>query len=292
MSSPFFSVVVNILNGSIYVPQLIQSIESQLFRDFEVIIVDNSSSDLTYSMLAHHEFSGLQIKLHRTQQTLPLYSARNIALSLCQGRYLAFHDADDVWSSDKLLIYYQRLEQSPSSLIAFGSYTIHTQRGSLINSTTRSYRSPYTKLDNNFFTSYDVAMSSLVLSRTLFQSHQFNPRYQIVGEFEFILRTLLDTLAITVTQHTCTVTQSSKSTSFRNPLQFAKELRHLASKPRVGPRLRSYFLLHSNYKLFQSLTLTTKNPFRIFFLSLLFLKKTRHLLLAFRLLFSSLYLLR
>lgn len=70
---------------------------AQQFGDFEHLIVDDASTDSTFDILQQLAQKDSRIKVFRNEQNLGVAAARNRALSMAQGTYLAFLDGDDIW---------------------------------------------------------------------------------------------------------------------------------------------------------------------------------------------------
>lgn len=90
---PLISVVIPCYNDGIYLPETIQHLSGQTFRDFEVIIVDDGSTDKkTLEVLQSLESTGVKV-LHKENGRMS--SARNYGVRHAQGKFIAALDADD-----------------------------------------------------------------------------------------------------------------------------------------------------------------------------------------------------
>lgn len=85
--NPYFSIIIPTLNEERYLPRLLESLSKQLFRDFEVIIVDGGSSDKTVDIALMYAD---KVIVERCNQS----KARNVGASISNGKYLVFLDAD------------------------------------------------------------------------------------------------------------------------------------------------------------------------------------------------------
>lgn len=92
------SVIIPNYNYGHYLDQAIQSVLKQSYRDLELIVINNGSTDNSLEIL--NQYSG-QIRII-DQPNLGQSGARNTGLSISQGEYIAFLDADDFWESNKL----------------------------------------------------------------------------------------------------------------------------------------------------------------------------------------------
>ena len=98
-SSPIFSVVVPVFNAGEFLRTTLDSVFTQTCRDFELIVVDDGSTDHCLDFLEHTSDSRLRV-LHQANQGPA--SATNAALAVARGAYVALLDHDDLWLPTKL----------------------------------------------------------------------------------------------------------------------------------------------------------------------------------------------
>jgi glycosyltransferase involved in cell wall biosynthesis len=103
-----------------FLPEAIESILGQTFRDFEFIIVDYGSTDKSKAISAKYAAADNRIKLHNTVHC-GLSEARKTACSLVRGRYIAIMDADDVSLPDRLASEVEFMEKHPEVGLLGGS---------------------------------------------------------------------------------------------------------------------------------------------------------------------------
>ena len=85
-----------IYNVASYLAACLDSILAQTFRDFEVILVDDGSTDESADIAAAYAKKDARILLIRHRWNRGAADARNLGLELCRGRYVSFIDGDDV----------------------------------------------------------------------------------------------------------------------------------------------------------------------------------------------------
>lgn len=98
---PYFSVVIPTHNRAPLLDACLSSVFAQRFDDYEVLVVDDGSTDDTAAVLARY---GNRVRVYR-QSNLGPGAARNTGISQAQGRYVAFLDSDDVWFPWTLGVY-------------------------------------------------------------------------------------------------------------------------------------------------------------------------------------------
>ncbi len=118
--------VIPTYNRCEYVQEAIDSILAQTFRDYEIIVVDDGSTDGTREALPDRYGERIRYMWQTNQGES---SARNQALTLATGQYIAFLDSDDLWLPDKLTKQVALLEQRPDIGAAFCQAWIINEHG-------------------------------------------------------------------------------------------------------------------------------------------------------------------
>lgn len=99
MKSPIVSVIIPSYNAARFVTEAIDSVLGQTFQDFEVLLVDDGSTDNTKEILSK-KYGDLIQYLYKKNGGVS--SARNYAIEKARGKYIALLDADDAWMPEKL----------------------------------------------------------------------------------------------------------------------------------------------------------------------------------------------
>lgn len=102
MFRPEVTVVMPVYNAERTVLDSIDSVLAQTFPFFELIIVDDFSSDSTCELAYSRQVNDGRIKLIRLDKNRGAAGARNVAISEAQARFIAFLDGDDLWLPEKL----------------------------------------------------------------------------------------------------------------------------------------------------------------------------------------------
>jgi len=177
------SVIINCHNGSDFVYQALDSVFRQTHKDFEIIFFDNASTDRTAEIVL--SIKDPRLKYFRSSIFLSLGQARNEALKLTSGDILAFIDADDIWSAQKLELQLECFTEGVG-LVYTGADIIHD--GKITKSV--SSKSPEGYVFGPMLANYFLVMSSVVISRQALDSlsHFFDPRFEIIEEYDLFLR--------------------------------------------------------------------------------------------------------
>ena len=113
--TPLVSVIIPAYNCAHFLGQAIRSVLAQTFMDYEIIVVDDGSTDDTAAVLG--EF-GDQVR-HVSQANRGNAAARNAGIALARGQWLSFLDADDLWAPRKLEQQLIDLIGSPGISVSF-----------------------------------------------------------------------------------------------------------------------------------------------------------------------------
>jgi len=115
------SVVIPVYNAEKYLVASIDSVLSQSYKNFELIIVDDCSYDQTYLIAQKYQNNDSRVKLFRNKKHLGIGATLNYAISKTKGQYIARMDADDVMDNKRLEKQVNFLEKN-NNVVCLGSY--------------------------------------------------------------------------------------------------------------------------------------------------------------------------
>lgn len=96
------SIIIPLYNAEKYIEETLLSVDAQDYPDKEVIIVDDCSMDSSAEIVKRMQSNMPYIRYHKLEHNSGVAIARNTAIKLAKGRYIAFVDSDDVWKQGKL----------------------------------------------------------------------------------------------------------------------------------------------------------------------------------------------
>ena len=96
------SIITPVYNSALFLKATIESVLTQTYNDWELITVDDCSTDKSLDILKDFESRDNRIKILILEKNEGQINARNKALSIASGRYIAFLDSDDIWGEEKL----------------------------------------------------------------------------------------------------------------------------------------------------------------------------------------------
>lgn len=102
MKDGLVSIVMPAYNSEKYIGETIESVLAQTYQNWELLIVDDCSTDNTPNIVRSYLAKDSRVKYYRLSQNLGAAAARNKAMYEATGEYMAFLDSDDLWYKEKL----------------------------------------------------------------------------------------------------------------------------------------------------------------------------------------------
>jgi len=172
------SILIPVYNTQDFIAESIESILNQTYRDFELVIVDDCSTDNTYSICQRYASSDSRIKLFRNEKNLGMMRNWNYGISLCKGDYWGKLDADDWWNPEMIEVCVKIFVQYPGVGMVCTRHVNIDEKGRIIE---ESVSNPPDFARNQAFSfvplvksgvarmfSYDVARQGIGLMRMEF----------------------------------------------------------------------------------------------------------------------------
>lgn len=116
IGAPRISVVIPAYNSADTIRETVESVLNQTFSDFEIIVIDDGSQDATLEILTR--IQDLRLKVF-SYPNAGASTSRNRGLALARGKFIAFLDADDLWTPDKLEAQLNALQANPQASVAY-----------------------------------------------------------------------------------------------------------------------------------------------------------------------------
>ena len=125
---PMVSIVMPAYNAEKYIGAAISSVQAQTVSDWELIVVDDCSTDQTAEIVKELAKGDSRIHPIFSARNSGVVASRNMALDVCTGRYIALLDADDIWHPEKLERQLQKIAETKADIV-YCSYAIVDQNG-------------------------------------------------------------------------------------------------------------------------------------------------------------------
>jgi len=187
---PFFSVVIPLYNKEIFVENTIKSVLNQTFQDFEIIIVDDGSTDNSFYIAS--TFKNDKITLLK-QKNQGVSVARNIGIKHATSIYIALLDADDIWYENHLSELKKQIDLFPNAGLYCNNYEVFYREEMCRKASFNfEYNTSCLIVPDYFKASIinPVAWTSAVgFSKTIFESlGGFNPYYKTTQDLDLWIR--------------------------------------------------------------------------------------------------------
>ncbi len=174
------SILMNGYNSEKYLKETIDSVYAQTFENWEIIFIDNCSTDGTKKIVDSYDE---KIKYYKTDKNIPLGAARNFGLKYCKSEYIAFLDTDDIWIEDKLSIQISIMNKNLEFQFSYGGVIYIDESG---KETGRMM--PRAKNESIFpqlLKSYEINQQTMVIRNNIDMS--FNEQLQYSPDFDLFM---------------------------------------------------------------------------------------------------------
>lgn len=178
---PFFSVVIPLFNKQHYVQKTLQSVLNQKFQDFEVVIIDDGSTDNSLDVV--NKFEDKRIKIY-SQKNKGASSARNLGVKYANAEWIALLDADDYWYSNHLQELYNCIQEFSIADVVSNAYEVQLS-DNYIKNINYSRQIPKEAFIVEDYFSYSFKDQLFWTSTLAFKKQCF----QELGEFDINLKT-------------------------------------------------------------------------------------------------------
>ena len=297
MNSPFFSIIVPTFNRASFLPIAIRSVLEQTFIDWELIIIDDGSTDETGSVVSKFNDKRIQYFWQENQERS---TARNNGVLKAKGEYICFLDSDDYFLPNHLQVFFNNIINQKCPISFFYTDLQH-----------QNYIGQFKPLiyDFEFENNLDFILRTTIHSqqtcihKTILTEFQFNPKFRIGEDIELWMHIFnkyqvfhISEITLVVVQHQERSVDNKRTDSYLSILDLYK---HIFSKPNPGNKIpfrRKLYLYSALYfGIARSYIVNNKKGKAIYYLSKSlilspFVIEAKHrLYLILRLLFSKDY---
>lgn len=216
-------------NRDKFIVQAIESVLLQNFSDWELVIVNDGSTDNTDKIIKKYIGRNLPIKYSLNIRNKGITESRKIALSLCDGEYVAVLDSDDVWvDKDKLKKQVDFLDNNKDYVLVGGMAGIIDQAGSVIGKI--DLEQTNARIRNKLLFSNQFIHSSIMFRKLVVLEIGGYKEYKLGEDFEMILRmgkkgkfANLPDVLINYRKHLSSATWKNRAFSAKEHLRIIKQ---------------------------------------------------------------------
>ena len=169
---PLISIIMPAYNTEKYIEAAICSVRLQTYTNWELLVLDDGSTDQTATIAERFAEADPRIRLLRNPQNMGVARTRNRGFDMAAGDWAALLDSDDVWHSDKLEKQLAAAERSGAEII-YCSYSMVDKDGRRLSDFLVPERTSYSEmLEENV-----LSCSTVLLSRRIFSGFRFSTEY-------------------------------------------------------------------------------------------------------------------
>lgn len=209
-SAPEISVVMPVFNGERYIREAIESLLAQTLPDFELVVIDDGSTDATERIIG--AFDDSRIVFLKNDGNRGIVYSRNRGIASSRGRYIALLDSDDVAVENRLAIQHQFLQQHPDIGLVAGWITEIDENGSatgaFLKTEAPSEAIPAMLLFDNCF-----AQSSVMIRKSILAVDPYRSDFPCAEDYDLFARVAADHKVAIIPEVAVRYRQHSSGTS-------------------------------------------------------------------------------
>lgn len=180
MTSPSLSVIIPVYNAQMFIAEAIQSILNQSFNDFELIIIDDGSTDNSRQII--QSFNDKRINYFKNDANKGIVYTRNRGISESKGEFIGMLDADDVAAPDKFKIQIDFLKKNKEFGMVGSWVKFIDENGNKLNGKWKLPASPETIPSWFLFKNYFL-QSAVLYRKNCFNNLSFTKGFDILEDY-------------------------------------------------------------------------------------------------------------
>ncbi len=182
---PFFSIIIPTYNRAAFLPKAIESVVGQTFTDWELIIVDDGSTDTTKEVVLSYKNERI---LYVYQENAERSVARNNGIHHAQGNFICFMDSDNVMESNRLEFLCQQIKPQQNKMAVFYTDIQHNYPDNQSRNFCTQGRSFGFPIDYEELAQVIIATPQLCIATQILREYAFNPAITIGEDMELLFR--------------------------------------------------------------------------------------------------------
>ena len=182
-NSPIVSVIMPCYNSVIYLKEAIDSILNQRYMNFELICIDDNSTDDTYKMLKEYEEKDIRVRVFKNNRSKGVSGAMNTGLDNARGKYVTRMDSDDISDLERLKVQKEFLDKNPE----YGACTVNfgiINKNGIINKKGQ-YAVKDAPLEWQFLWTNPIPSAPCMYRKKIINKIRFNETLSTAEDYEF-----------------------------------------------------------------------------------------------------------
>ncbi len=227
------SVIIPTYNRADRILNSINSVLNQTYRDLEVIIVDDGSTDNTGEVIS--KITDNRLRYHRLEENKGAANARNIGVALAKNSIIAFNDSDDIWHDNKLETQMEYWLSHQEHLLVYCPYTVVNPSGGSIQIPSQN-EDPDTLCGDIFYfllVRPTIGTPTMILEKELFlELGGFDVSCGAMEDWEFSLR-VANMGTIGYVDKPLLAVEATAADRISNDTSYESKMRHYDTKCKV-----------------------------------------------------------
>ncbi|MGD0784522.1 MAG: glycosyltransferase [Sedimentisphaerales bacterium] len=189
LQAPEVSVVVAAYNHEKYIRTLLESILNQTFKDFELIVIDDGSTDSTADIIEDVAKQYPEKIRFVRQQNRGFARAINTAFKMCKGKYIAPVGSDDIWLPNKLQEQIEKFNEDPEFSLVYADINVMNEDGKILYRFNRFVKPYWGQITDSLLVANFISGIVPMYKKDLFEKYGYwDEKYAIACDYEFSLR--------------------------------------------------------------------------------------------------------
>lgn len=181
---PEISVLIPTYNGAKYIQSALESVLSQKYADYEILIIDGGSTDNTEELIK--KLNNKRIRYYKNEQNMGIVASLNRGLDLAKGKYIARMDADDLMLGNRLQAQIEFLEKNKNYGMVGCWYHTIDENGKIIH--TRKTLTDHDTLRMSLIFRNQFAHSSVTMRTEIAWKLRYDPEFQYCEDHDLWIR--------------------------------------------------------------------------------------------------------
>lgn len=185
MKTPLITIFMAVYNGHKYIADAIKSVLNQSFDNFELLIINDGSTDNSVQII--NQFTDERIRLIHHEQNKGLFHTRNRGINESRGIYFATLDCDDIATTNRLKWQVDFFKRHPDYAVCGGQGKIINEDSKVIGAIQAPYGSPeFIRALSLFYNPF--INSATMIRKSVLEEFSFNPDYEAAEDYDLFQR--------------------------------------------------------------------------------------------------------
>lgn len=184
---PLISVIMPAYNPGTFLPTAIESVLAQTYHHFELIIIDDGSTDHTPDICRAYAKKDARIHVFRQQNQGPA-AARNAGIKLSKGQFICLLDADDCMDPKKIEIQLSVMQQNPEIDITYTALKLIDDKGNTLGEIHSQDYPPEVLVAQMFFRNVISNANTIMAKRFCLERNAYDENYKYAEDYDLMMR--------------------------------------------------------------------------------------------------------